>query len=138
MLTLKHRERGDTIIEVLIAIAIVSLVLVAAYVISNKNSQAIQATEERIQAQHLVESQIEALRVGNGISSPNTCFVGTTPNPPANCTNFTQAGSGATYTVAITQVTVSGVTTYTIKANWTALNSVATGDNNVTMFYRVQ
>ena len=138
MLTLCNNKRGDTLIEVMIAIAIVSLVLVTAYGISNRSTLSIQATQEQMQAQHLVESQIEVLRSAGGITTSGDCFDGTTETNA--CNNFSAAGSGATYTLAITGprgINHVSPSTYTITATWTTLTGNHTNDGNVTMYYRL-
>ena len=56
------RERGDTMVEVLIAIAVVSLILGGAYVTTNRSLQATRAAQERSTALKLAESQIERLK----------------------------------------------------------------------------
>ncbi len=58
----KHNQRGDTIVEVLIAIAVVSLVLAGAFGVSQKSSIATRDSQEHSEAQKLVESQLESLR----------------------------------------------------------------------------
>jgi len=129
-------RRGDTIVEVLIAIAIVSLVLTAAYVITTKNTIAIQANQERIQAQHLVEGQIEALRAQNGLPTGDTCFLTSGAGAAgATCNAISQTGSGATYAATITGPT-AGV--YQIVVTWSSLNGSKANDSNVTMYYRLQ
>ena len=131
---LKLKQRGDTIVEVLIAIAVVSLVLVAAYTTANRNIRAIQNNQERVQAQHLVEGQIEALKSNNGLSTDKTCFDQQgSPASGVACTISTD-GSGASYTLSV----VSAGSTYTISAKWTSLNANASNDANVTMYYRLQ
>jgi Tfp pilus assembly protein PilV len=133
MLKLRLRQEGDTIVEVLIAIAIVSLILTAAYVISNKNTLAVQDNQERIQAQHLAEEQIESLRAKGSVTS-GACFNTDDASelPIASCNSFTKWGTGAPYTVSITGP-VSSV--YTIKVTWSALASKGTA--SVTMYYRL-
>ncbi len=127
------RQEGDTIVEVLIAIAIVSLILTAAYVISNKNTLAIQGNQERIQAQHLVEAQIEALRAQGGLNTSGDCFGDDgSEQASTNCNTFSQPGSGAVYTVSVSGPVAN---VYTVKATWAALASKGTA--NVTMYYRL-
>lgn len=58
----RSRERGDTIVEVLIAIAVVSLVLGGAYVTTNRSLQTTRAAQERSIALKLAESQIERIK----------------------------------------------------------------------------
>jgi len=129
-------RRGDTIVEVLIAIAIVSLVLTAAYVITTKNTVATQANQERIQAQHLVEAQIEALRAQGSLPAGDNCFAANGAGASGSaCNGLTATGSGASYSASITGPT-SGV--YTIAVKWSSLNGRAANDSNVTMYYRLQ
>jgi type II secretory pathway pseudopilin PulG len=56
------RERGDTIVEVLIAIVIVATVIGGAYVVSNKSLQSTRGAQERSTALKLAEAQIEQLK----------------------------------------------------------------------------
>lgn len=56
------RQRGDTLVEVLIAIAVVSLILGGAYVTTNRSLQATRAAQERSTALKLAESQIERIK----------------------------------------------------------------------------
>jgi prepilin-type N-terminal cleavage/methylation domain-containing protein len=138
MLTFRLKQRGDTIVEVMIAIAIVSLVLVTAYGVTNRNTLSIQATQEREQAQHLVEAQIEALRTAGGITTSGECFDGTTES--ATCDNFSPAGTGVTYTVKITGpagLNHASPSTYMIAINWSTLTGNHANDGNVTMYYRL-
>jgi prepilin-type N-terminal cleavage/methylation domain-containing protein len=133
----RFKQRGDTIVEVLIAMAIISLVLAGAYVTSNRNTILMQSSQERQQAQRLVEGQIEMLRAKGGIATSGDCFVATSES--STCNNFTASNSGATYTLKITgPVGVSSPTgTYTITAVWTSIGSKTVDDSNVTMYYRL-
>jgi len=135
--TSKAKQRGDTIVEVMIATAIISLVLAAAYVTTNKNTTLMQASQEREQAQRLVEAQIEALRYNGGIAASGDCFVGVSES--GSCNNFTASNSGATYALKITGPTgtTSPTGAYTITATWTSLGSSTTNNSNVTMYYQL-
>jgi prepilin-type N-terminal cleavage/methylation domain-containing protein len=55
-------ERGDTLVEVLIAIAVVSLVLGGAYVVTNRSLLATRAAQERSVALKLAEAQVEQIK----------------------------------------------------------------------------
>lgn len=55
-------NRGDTIVEVLIAIALVSAILIGAYSLSNKATQTNQLAYERSRAADFVKEQSEYLR----------------------------------------------------------------------------
>lgn len=73
-------ERGDTLVEVLIAIAVVSLVLGGAYVTTNRSLIATRAAEERGNALKLAESQVEQLK-GLAKTNPDAIFGSATPMP---------------------------------------------------------
>ncbi|QQS19144.1 hypothetical protein IPL68_03850 [Candidatus Saccharibacteria bacterium] len=110
---LKGRQRGDTIIEVLIASAIASLVLTSAYALTNKNVGAIQEAQEQSVAQKLVEQQVELLRAASAAPVDAGCYSGATyvltPNSACNVTN-----GGAQYQIQITPP--SGGSVFTIQS----------------------
>lgn len=56
------RQRGDTLVEVLVAIVVVSTVIGGAYVVSNNSLQSTRATQERSNALKLAQSQLEQLK----------------------------------------------------------------------------
>jgi type II secretory pathway pseudopilin PulG len=60
MIRLNHK--GDTIVEVLIAIAIVGMVLAGAYASANKSLQANRRAQERAEALRVAEQQLEYLK----------------------------------------------------------------------------
>ena len=132
---LGSRQEGDTIVEVLIAIAIVSLVLTGAYIVTNKNTAAMQGTQERVQAQHVAEGQIEALRAQNGLTTSGDCFDtdGNETSGPG-CSSISVPGSGATYTASV-QGPVAGK--YTVSVTWTSLGSTKANDSSITLYYRL-
>lgn len=55
-------SRGDTIVEVLICVSIVSLVLVSAFVVAQKSNAGVRTSQESSEAQQLLNSQVESLR----------------------------------------------------------------------------
>lgn len=70
---------GDTIIEVLIAIAVSASVIALTYITMNKNIAITQANQDRIEATRIIQSQIEALRVSHhdilqSLTIPNAPF----------------------------------------------------------------
>lgn len=75
-----NRQRGDTIVEVLIAIAVISLVLAGAYVTTNRNLLATRAAQERGNALTLAESQLEQIK-SLAVSDPDVLFGAGTPSP---------------------------------------------------------
>lgn len=59
---IKLGSRGDTIIEVLLAIAVMSMVLSVSYGLANRSSQSNRQAQERAEAQKIGEEQLELLR----------------------------------------------------------------------------
>lgn len=76
-----HSQRGDTIVEVLISVAIVSLVLAASYAITSRNLAVSQDTQERSQALQVGQQQLEMMRV----LSTSTPQVAVPVTAPLNC-----------------------------------------------------
>lgn len=74
----KLKEQGDTIVEVLIAIAVVSLVLGGAYVTTNRSLLATRSAQERSIALKLAESQLERLKAKIA-TTPQQIFGPTAP-----------------------------------------------------------
>lgn len=70
-------NRGDTIVEVLLALTIVSSMLGGAYVLANRSLNNSRASQERGEALKLVEAQLE--RLNNAVNSGNNDAF-TTPN----------------------------------------------------------
>lgn len=60
------KTRGETIVEVLLATVILSVILAAAYTLSNRATRIGQSSIERTEAVNMVESMTEVLR---GVSS---------------------------------------------------------------------
>lgn len=77
MITKKLNSTGDTIVEVLIAITIVSFVLSGAYVSSGRSLTATRQAQERVESLKLAEEQLERLKVA-ATNQANSIF--TRPN----------------------------------------------------------
>ena len=60
-MSLKLKQRGDTIVEVLIATSVVSLVLTGAMAISNSSLKQIRGAQERSEAQAYAQSAVELI-----------------------------------------------------------------------------
>ncbi len=131
---LKNSE-GDTIVEVLISIAIISLVLTISYSLSNRSSQYIQQSQERGEAQKISEQQLELLRnylqpTTDWEGSHYKCFDDGTPAsgiPPKPTTLATKCNKGTKdngqgrYKTAIVYDTTTN--TYTVTTTWSSLTS---------------
>jgi Tfp pilus assembly protein PilV len=150
-------QRGDTIVEVLISIAIVSMILGGAYVMTNRSLQATRGAQERSNALKVVEAQLETLKSIAGGANTNLVMG---PNPPAsfcivpttlavssaledeNC-RFDALGNAYTgnsqpvFKITITRTAVAGGEgyTFTIKNTWDSIISKNT--EQTTMSYRI-
>ncbi len=137
------RERGDTIIEVIIAIGIVSLVLTAAYAITNRNTQVTQEVQEQSYAQKLVEEQVEVFRslgtsaIGSDItaikSNSGGCFDGGAYVSEASGASLCKVtNGGATYLLTVDS---TNAPVYKINAHWDTLGGSGA---DVSVLYRVE
>jgi len=146
LIAFTHRsQRGDTIVEVLIAIAVVSLILGGAFVLTNRSLKGTQSAQERLNAIKLVESQLEQLK--NLAATDSDAIFGSS-TPPSFCVNSSGAvvsASNAGCKVGINgnpasaepifnlSVSRSG-NTFTVRNVW---NNVKGSQDNVEMKYRL-
>lgn len=132
-------QRGDTIIEVLIAIAIVSLILAGAYASTNHNVRAIQDTQEHSQALQLVQTQVEFLGAQKSLAGGTGCF--DARGVATSTCNFKADGSTDTahdqpeYKLQITKPGSVCTSSYQVTAIW---DSTLGPQDNVTVCYRPQ
>lgn len=145
-------SRGDTIVEVLVSIAALSLLIASSYVLANRSSQAVRQSQERGEVTKLAESNIERLKqyIGNAgsslpadgakfcMKSDGSAQVFTAAqNPPtdAQLDDFTkypnECKTGDYYSVFIERVG----DTYTAHGRW--LRATGSGVDETTMVYRV-
>lgn len=160
---IRNKSRGDTIVEVLIALTVLSTILVGAYLTANRSQTANRASKERSEAIKVAESQIERLKglltkgplvTPGGDGDDNTNPVGafcvkadgseiapiTSDNPfgSLEATTLpyqpTDCGNQDTrYNVAIRANEADGVTTYEFLVRW---EKVGGGRSQINMFYR--
>jgi prepilin-type N-terminal cleavage/methylation domain-containing protein len=97
-----HRQRGDTIVEVLIVIAVISLVLGGAYVTTNKSLLATRSAQERGNALKLAETQIEQIK-GLTATNPTVLYGPSAPSPfcISKATNLPVSASNAACMVGL-------------------------------------
>jgi type II secretory pathway pseudopilin PulG len=96
-------ERGDTLVEVLVSIVVVSSVIGGAYVVSNHSLQSTRGAQERSNALKLGESQFEQLKslVSGGASVSDAVFG---PSAPLNfCLTSDASGTHVWDTTNIAQ-----------------------------------
>lgn len=150
MLSLRNlRQAGDTMIEVLISMAIVSTILGGAYVASNKSLLSIRDAQEHVDALKLADGQVELLKASPPMldTPTNFCYVlntslGTTPQAVSvsgnNCTLTSKGvlaanGVQPAYSVNITYNTTNLI--YTVQVVWDTITGQMRG-GNLTLFYR--
>ena len=142
---LNNLQRGDTIVEVLISIAVVSMVLAGAFVVTNRSLQATRSAQERSIALKLAESQLEQIK-GIVSSQPALLFGGSVPNPfciaggvPVAATNAacgTDASGTATNTEPIFHMSINrSGNQFNLTETWTDVSGRQT--DKLQLKYRV-
>jgi type II secretory pathway pseudopilin PulG len=157
-----HRtDRGDTIVEVLISLAVIATLIAGAFVVSRTSSVNVRTSQEHAEALQLLQGQVEMLRAdatsaaaGSTWSPPasNFCMdqtsgsanygkaVATGTSSPCNILNN---GSAYSYKVSITKDTSAGARaaqtarfgdTYIFSVSWDALSG---GQNTESIIYRL-
>lgn len=136
----RRYQSGDTIVEVMLVLAVLGLAISLSYATANKSLKATRAAQENAQATALLQSQVELLRY-------------LAPNGTANAaTNIFQAGPYCIDTTAYTIVTVpasclfdnlyqvditysgAATDTFTLHAGWPDVSGQ--GTDAVTLSYR--
>lgn len=131
----KLGQAGETIVEVLIAGAVISFGLLSAYGFSRHNTAAITDAQEHSQAEKYVETQLEYVRLNQGTAATGVCYDsnGTEKSSSLPGCNIPMNGPG-TYPVFNMKITQLGQGAYSVAATWD--NIYGTGKANVTMLYR--
>jgi len=132
------QEAGDTIVEVLIAAAVISLVLVSAYATSNHSTRATQDAQEHSQGLQLIQTQIEFMRSKGAPTAAPLCFDATGGSSNASC-DYNSDGSTYSGTEPKYHVTINAVGggVYNIQANWDSiLGSTAGAQANINVYYK--
>ena len=137
MLRKMSDQRGDTIIEVLIAIVVVSMVLVAAYDTTMRNVNGIQDTQEHSEALQLAQAQLEALHNASTQPPNNDCFPNNGGAPVSGNSCLVDASGNPTtgepqFKLDITQVSPG---TFSAAVTWDSIAQPGQTDN-VTLFYQ--
>jgi len=137
----KLSQTGDTIVEVLLAIAVVSMVLSGAFVSVNRSLKAGRQSQERGEAMKFAQSQLEQLKQAAKDPSKNIFGTG---GPTPYCLNNTldrvattdpacNQGPDGRYELSITRDATTG--TFTSRVVWNAFQSAS--QENVSLSYRV-
>lgn len=149
----KIHERGDTIVEVLIAISIISVILAGAYVTSNNSLLSTEDSQEHDDALQLAEDQLEDLQ-GIVQSNPNAIFGSPAPPNPfcisnvtsisaassPSCTMNDQGGAVTTgqvkYAVS-TSIASTDPNQFTVKVSWAGAIDIDSNQDSVQLTYRL-
>lgn len=138
-------QRGETIIEVLLSIAVMSLVLAGSYTLANRSLLATRQSQERSEALKITESQIESFKyylstVGSSTPAGSFCML-TSPSISVRTSlgaatalgpaNGCKSGPGNRYNSYIEK---SG-NTYTATTKWYRVTG--TGIDEVKIYYRL-
>lgn len=94
------RQRGDTIVEVVIAAALVGLVLVSSFSIANRSSQGIRDAAEHDEAQKIAQGAMEGLQSWVD-ARPNLL---SDPSVPLFCRDGSNAATHSSGVAATTRV----------------------------------
>lgn len=132
-------NKGDTIIEVLLAITVVSAVLGGAYVSANRSVNAGRQAQERAEATKYVEKQIESLKAVASSPSVNIydgvpsqfCITGALLEVNATSPQCRQ-GTDSRYQISVER---TGPNTFKIRNQWDRVGGG--GTEQIEMFYRV-
>jgi type II secretory pathway pseudopilin PulG len=148
-----RKSAGDTIIEVLIVLAVLGLGLSIAYATANRGLQTSQAAEEHSQALSLMASQIEQVRTAVAASNAGVlqttsafCFdsshnlvtlSGFKPASQENLNELTAANYGACVVNGLyyQSITYDGSGLFTVKMRWPGLGTL--GAQQESLNYRL-
>lgn len=129
------QQKGETIVEVLIAIVVASSVLGGAYYLLNRSYRQNQASVERVAAVKAAESKVETLRQLssdklNQINSSTWCVNADIVQQSTECVVNNR------YNVLISSSSMGDgkLKNYTIKTTW---DSALGGQDNLVIYYRL-
>jgi type II secretory pathway pseudopilin PulG len=144
----KLNKTGDTIIEVLLSLAVLGMVISTAFAIASRSLKRAQQAQERTEATKLVEGQIDRIKYlsESNLASDITAFSDITTSTTAMCLKpLTQNDQRIIQSYTVGDNCKEGIFNYsisydasahlfTIKTVWPSLGS--NGEENVTMKYR--
>lgn len=151
----KRSSKGDTIVEVLITIAIISSVLAGAFSVTQKSAMAVRDSQERSEMLQILQGQVELVRsIAVAAPTPTHEIFETTPqyfcidsaskakrefSASASLNNLgdyhadcKDLGAAGLYRLAVSYN--STTSTYTFIGNWDNLGG---GNNSMKLSYRI-
>jgi len=144
----RSEQRGDTIIEVLVVLAVLGLAIGVSYGIANTSLLSTKGAQENAQATEILQAQLEAVRsmLPNDDGTQSVTDVkkagpycvdtsGSSYQTTTGCTfgndgQIDSTGNGL-YTV---QITYDGTSTFTLTATWSDIHGQ--GQDKSTLVYR--
>jgi type II secretory pathway pseudopilin PulG len=152
----KLNRKGDTIVEVMIVLAVLGLAIGISYATANRSIGNVRQAQENSEATTIIQSQVEGIRAlaSNPSSSPNNIFIAqpfciengsVQPLNGSDPTNFgtttfpskslcAGVGTGNRYYVTISY-SGAATSTFTIETAW--LDTLGQGTDTATLFYRL-
>lgn len=131
---IKINQRGDTIIEVLIAVAVIGFILSASYAVANRSTQGVRKAQERSEALKFSEAQLEKLKLhlgrGNTWPTDGVCILPdqSVSKDVAQC----RTGAGNRYAMSIDEISPN---LYNLTTTWEKIGGGTT--DVLAMFYRI-
>jgi len=135
---LPKNQRGDTIVEVLIALTVVGTMLTGAYASARRSMFAVMASQERLEALKLAEGQLERVKhhinAGTAIGHNPFC-IDDLSNAVLNSTSpQCNQGQGGRYKLSTSRSGTPPDLTYTVTASW---DRIGGGSDTLTLSYKV-
>lgn len=163
MFHLKHNHAGDTIIEVLVAMAVLGVVLAGAFVTANSSLNGEHTAQEHSQALTIAQGQVEDLFAGDKlvgncfdpkdatgpVANGVKCYFDNNENdfcnnnslalcsvlPPAPAPAYWYQITDTARFASLPSVPSTPVTTYEIDVSWPSLSD---STSHVQLYYRAQ
>jgi Tfp pilus assembly protein PilV len=136
-------QRGDSIIEVLIAILVISAVLGGAYASASSNQKINQDAQDRTSALKLMEGQLEQMK-SLALNNPSAIFGGSAPasfcidssgavvpSTSGSCTMMAASGSQPIFKIAVTHTG----NLFTVSCDWPRFGAI--GNQTANLKYRL-
>lgn len=141
--SLRTNSRGDTIIEVLVSIAVLSLALGICYSLANKSLRTGISATNRAEASAINQGQVELLKnaraqltatqFNNTFTTPSSYFCFSSNAVSSYRSTSCTSPSGLYNTRATYN---SGTDVFTINTSWDSLSG--SGQDQLTIYYKVQ
>lgn len=124
------KQSGDTIVEVLIAIAVLSTVLGGAFAASNRSLKTTRQTQERAEALKVVETQLEKLKALTTNPTPSSGFCFAAESIVTSSAPCEVLVGGIKYEAAIDRdFLLGGSEGYIVRAKWDSITGTSMQDS---------